>query len=377
MGIPMSSVGGLLRNLGGEAAKLLQRDMMSGALRAGLSPRSPMTYPQALKATVNMRAMQAGAPAAFIGADATQNFRSTQDIENALNQIGPAIDRTVSNIIPPSIRNSLNQFASEQEKQGFGGALALATPFGFLASPVIPNIKAQSVNIKAGSVPLNGIRTGKYGPTDWEPQSWMSAQRSSQQAPSARSVPSSPLASTGSPAERAYAAEKERAQQLTAQDPLFKKYQIADLTKQYNTATGDDRERIGLQIWAQTNPRLAAKLRPGQIGYAEMQAAPGYNTGLGTTTSSFGQYTQGVTTPNVDIDSNTFTKRLPSDLLSSVGITTPSSLEGMPFAPGKGLEQLLPNVNAYNTQIDFNAFRPNLEEKQRQLLIQAYNRGLK
>jgi hypothetical protein len=194
-------------------------------------------------------------------------------------------------------------------------------------------------------------------------------------APTAPALPSFTPGQTAG--ERAYTAEKERARQLTAQDPLLKKYQVADLTKKYNAATGDERERIGLQIWAQTNPDLAANLRPGQTGYAEMQAAPGYNTGLGTTTSSFGQYTQGVTTPNVDIDSNTFTKRLPSDLLSSVGITTPSSLEGMPFAPGKGLEQLLPNVDAYNTQIDFNAFRPNLEEKQRQLLIQAYNRGLK
>jgi hypothetical protein len=303
-------------------------------------------------------------------------------LEQRLNQLGPAIDRATAALIPSAIKTPLNQFAREQEKQGLGGALSWATPFGFLASPLIPDTKAQSVNVATGAPSLNGIQTGKYGPTDWNLQSWLTEQRSNQKTPrsavpSVRSFSSGSLASTNSQAERAYVAEKERAQQLTAQDPLFKKYQIADLTKQYNTATGDERERIGLQIWAQTNPQLAAKLRPGQTGYAEMQAAPGYNTGLGTTTSSFGQYTQGVTTPNVDIDSNTFTKRLPSDLLSSVGITTPSSLEGMPFAPGKGLEQLLPNVNAYNTQIDFNAFRPNLEEKQRQLLIQAYNRGLK
>ena len=303
-------------------------------------------------------------------------------LEQRINQLGPAIDRATAALIPNAIKTPLNQFTREQEKQGLGGALSWATPFGFLASPLIPNAKAQSVNVTTGAPSLNGIQTGKYGPTDWNLQSWMTAQRSGQQTPqaaalSARSVPSSSLASTGSPAERAYAAEKERAQQLTAQDPLFKKYQIADLTKQYNAATGDERERIGLQIWAQTNPDLAANLRPGQTGYAEMQAAPGYNTGLGTTTSSFGQYTQGVTTPNVDIDSNTFTKQLPSDLLSSVGITSSPGIKGTVFAPGKGLEQLLPSGDAYNTQVDFEALRPNLEEKQRQLLIQAYNRGLK
>lgn len=194
----------------------------------------------------------------------------------------------------------------------------------------------------------------------------------------ALTTPVLPSLTTGqAESERAYAAEKTRVQQLTAQDPLLKKYQVADLTKKYNAATGDERERIGLQIWAQTNPDLAANLRPGQTGYAEMQSAPGYGTGLGPTTSSFGQYTQGVTTPNVDIDSNTFTKRLPSDLLSSVGITAPTNLEGMPFATGKGLEQLLPIANAYDTQVDFESLRPNLDEKQRQLLIQAYNRDLK
>jgi hypothetical protein len=64
--------------------------------------------------------------------------------------------------------------------------------------------------------------------------------------------------------------ENSRVAQLTEQDPLFKKYRIADLTKAYNTAsTPEEKERIGLEIWATTNPGLAKQLKPGQTGYQE------------------------------------------------------------------------------------------------------------
>lgn len=72
---------------------------------------------------------------------------------------------------------------------------------------------------------------------------------------------------------REYEAEKSRVTQLTEQDPLFKKYQVAELSKQYNAAKGDEREKIGMQIWAQTNPQLAAKLRPGATGYSDVATA--------------------------------------------------------------------------------------------------------
>ena len=72
---------------------------------------------------------------------------------------------------------------------------------------------------------------------------------------------------------REYEAEKSRVAQLTEQDPLFKKYQVAELSKQYNAAKGDEREKIGMQIWAQTNPQLAAKLRSGATGYSDVATA--------------------------------------------------------------------------------------------------------
>ena len=63
---------------------------------------------------------------------------------------------------------------------------------------------------------------------------------------------------------------------------LFQKYQVADLTKQYNTAANPaEKQRIGLEIWAQTNPLLAAKLKSGQVGYTESRSAPGMSNAGG------------------------------------------------------------------------------------------------
>ena len=114
--------------------------------------------------------------------------------------------------------------------------------------------------------PLNGIQTGKYGPTDWNPSA-------------------NPLASvpSGGAADRAYQQEKARVTQMTEQDPMFKKYKVAELTKAYNTASPEEKNKIGLQIWATTNPELAAKLKPGQTGYQEA-----YDL-LGTQTFGTGQ----------------------------------------------------------------------------------------
>ena len=85
-----------------------------------------------------------------------------------------------------------------------------------------------------------------------------------------------PGAAPGPANDRAYEAEKSRVAQQTAQDPLFQKYQVAELTKQYNAATDPaTKQKIGLQIWAQTNAGLASKLKAGQVGYTEARTAPG------------------------------------------------------------------------------------------------------
>jgi len=85
-----------------------------------------------------------------------------------------------------------------------------------------------------------------------------------------------------SPADRDYEQQKSRVAQLVAQDELIKKYNVADLTKAYNTAsTPEEKEKIGLQIWATTNPQLAQKLKPGQTGYQEAQAVAAQQSPFG------------------------------------------------------------------------------------------------
>jgi hypothetical protein len=123
---------------------------------------------------------------------------------------------------------------------------------------------------------LNAIQTGKYGPTDWNPSA------NPLRVPSAPVLPSS----ADGAAERAYQQEKARVTQMTEQDPMFKKYQVAELTKAYNTASPEEKNKIGLQIWAATNPDLAKKVPPGQVGYQ-------------TSASMFGSQAFGTNVPGV------------------------------------------------------------------------------
>lgn len=181
------------------------------------------------------------------------------------------------------------------------------------------------------------------------------------------------------PAEkRGYEAEKSRVAQLTEQDPLFKKYQIAELSKQYNAAKGDERERIGMQIWAQTNPQLAAKLRPGATGYSDVATAfqnlsPIGNLASGITPVNF-------TMPAADASTmptteQTFGANAPQ--LNISGMDT-SALQSSVDA-GAFTQPLSKNITDYLTN-PVQAYAPSAEaidEKKRQLLIQTYNQMIK
>lgn len=217
------------------------------------------------------------------------------------------------------------------------------------------------------SVGLNAIDTGKHGPSDWNP-----------------SANPQPIVSTSDsgPARRNYEAEKSRATQLAAQDQLSKKYQVADLTKAYNTAaTPEEKEKIGLQIWATTNPELAQKLRPGQTGFSEAISAFQSQSPLGAITKAAGgiQYAD----------------------LSQQPITTPAGPGGIPlgFSPAQlqtpltGIE--IPPTDKIGVKEFFSDTKPapgameaftdqmrlfspeKLDETKRALLIQAFNKGLK
>lgn len=111
------------------------------------------------------------------------------------------------------------------------------------------------------------------------------------------------FASTSSPIERAYQTEKAAIAQLSEQDPLFKKYQVADLTKAYNAAASpEEKEKIGLQIWATTNPELAKRVRPGQVGYqtsASMSGSQVFGTDIpGVTQAVYSQASEAAGLPS-------------------------------------------------------------------------------
>lgn len=208
---------------------------------------------------------------------------------------------------------------------------------------------------------LNGIQMGKYGPTDWNPSA----------NPSAAST----AGFSAPPAERAYQSAKAEATAMSESDPLFKKYQVADLTKAYNAAKSpEEKERLGLQIWATTNPALAQKLKPGQTGYQEASSLFG--------TQTFGTNQPGVTQADM------------SKFAETVG--APAMVDGANYsqaftgAPNLGLginaQQLAysPQGEAPPQMVGANAFSipnalqtPDLNETQRKLLIEAFNQRLK
>jgi hypothetical protein len=177
---------------------------------------------------------------------------------------------------------------------------------------------------------------------------------------------------------REYEAEKSRVAQLTEQDPLFKKYQIAELSKQYNTAKGDERENIGMQIWAQTHPEMAARLKPGATGYSSVATAfqnlsPVGNLAGGMAPGNFTMPAVGASTmPTVE---QAFGANAPQ--VNIPGMDT-SALQSS-VAAGAFNQPLPKNITDYLTN-PVQAYAPSAEsidEKQRQLITQAYNQRIK
>lgn len=178
-------------------------------------------------------------------------------IEQNLNKVGPAIDRFIGGLNFPGQQTLVN-FGREQEKRGLGSVLELSTPFGFLASPFVPNTQVTPSEAPSPNV----LQQFLFGIPENQRKYTVDEAGEYQARPTAVT-----------PEDRAYEQEKSRALQLAEQDQLAKKYQVADLTKQYNSAsTPEEKQRIGLQIWATTNPQLAQSVSPRQVGYEQAQA---------------------------------------------------------------------------------------------------------
>ena len=181
----------------------------------------------------------------------------------------------------------------------------------------------------------------------------------------------------GTPEERAHKENAINAAQQAANNPLFQKYQVADLTKQYNEAkTPEQRQSIGLQIWAQTNPQLAAKLKQGQVGYVEAQSAPGMSNAGGNLFSSL---------------------PMPSANFSTALSMEPPVTMNQPYStslPGVNMVSYNPmafdtqtNADMYKNPIDMGKIMAgaalntdpramNITQDQRRALINQYNQGL-
>lgn len=211
---------------------------------------------------------------------------------------------------------------------------------------------------KAGRLPDKSVPM-----TEAERQRQIEAIRAFEVAPAA--------VASATAAERAYQQEKSRVAQLAAQDELAKKYNVADLTKAYNTAsTPEEKEKIGLQIWATTNPQLAAKLKPGQLGYQETQAVAAAQSPLGGAMQAVGdmQYTDKISfgaVPATDF---------------GIGLQTPLTGFQVPSIPQVGVAEAFKGTTPGGVSFTEAAelFKPEaLSQTQQALLKQAFEKGLK
>jgi hypothetical protein len=175
--------------------------------------------------------------------------------------------------------------------------------------------------------------------------------------------------------ERNYQAEKARAAQLAEQDQLAKKYRVADLTKAYNAAKGEEKEKLGLEIWATTNPQLAAKLKPGQLGYTETVSAFQSQSPLGAIAKAAGdmQFAD-------KLGETAFASSIPA--INAFELKTP--LTGVSFTPPSQIgvteafnaaTPLPGTMEAFTDPLKF--LKPDLTQTQQALLKQAFNQALK
>lgn len=112
--------------------------------------------------------------------------------------------------------------------------------------------------------PLNGIQTGKYGPTDWNPNA-------------------NPLASVTSngAVDRAYQQELSRTAQLTAQDPELQRYEKARAAAKSQEEMNSVRD-MGLAMWQEKYGKTPMGQPGGAIGSVNplMRSTFGYQTGM-------------------------------------------------------------------------------------------------
>lgn len=170
---------------------------------------------------------------------------------------------------------------------------------------------------------------GRYAPTDTQERSWLYSGGAAQ----------SPGAAPA--AERAYQQEVSRVAQLTAQDPELQRYEDARKKAKLagpGSAAEQSAEDMGMQMWAKANPKLAAKVKPGQAGYDVIQNTLAGNAARAG--AGFKLPDQLVPTPaGFPTAVPAFTQTAPGGYDRGFGITTN-------LAPGATLQALQPTPTA-------------------------------
>ena len=245
--------------------------------------------PPARVATKGVSPYAVGGTAVVGGGALGVGIAATDQIEGALNKVGPAVDRFFGQITPQAIQ----QFGKEQENKGWGGALEMATPLGFLAAPFIPNTRPSSKTSGSRPVGTQAVLNGK--PVYWggDDYGWQllngtgsSATLNSLNTPGTQgrfiqdTAPRSPGAAQGggggfsgagsfapidpyAAQNREYERERARVEAMVKANPDMQKQAIAD-----------ERAKVrdqGMAIWAAANPTLAKQVQPGAVGYDAIQ----------------------------------------------------------------------------------------------------------
>lgn len=348
----------LLRNMGPSIRRATGLGSYSvGPITAATKqdPSLLRALPSALLATPGMKT-NLGLTAAALTERTANRTGLTGAIEGGLNQIGPGLDRFFGAVTPQGIQ----KFGREMEQLGWGAL-----------GGVVPG------EISAASVPTGGSAPSlrNYGPgyKENELAAGAAAERFRPGAGFPGQQVSAPMSSSGA-AERNYEAEKRRAAQLAMQDQLSKKYQVADLTKAYNTASPEEKEKIGLQIWATTNPELAQKLRPGQTGYSEAVSAVQSQGPMGAITKAVG---------DMEYANRAFGAAPTTPVPAFGALQAPISGINLPPADQLGVKENLfasapPGVPSTVFTDPLKSFSPEaLSQTQLALLRQAFNKKLK
>jgi len=169
----------------------------------------------------------------------------------------------------------------EQGRQVFNPQDNILTRIGDLGSG-IRNLASGKDYLEGRTTPLQRAQVGQpmvlggqlgYKAADgtWQPRADMESENIPQYLPGSPQADKRGYVWDSNPAaERAYEQEKSRVAQLTEQDPELKRYE--ETSKKAKTQEEMNAARdIGMAIWARANPKLAAKVKPGQSGYEVIQ----------------------------------------------------------------------------------------------------------